>query len=205
MVIELTRSFVLAIVAAAVGAMAILGLIGVLVNRFRKQRQLEESQKKSAKRPKSGSPKRKKSNQEAARKIYSIHDDTYSMGTFDGGLGTFRTEPFPTMAENLPPNDSRSMGGSPFTPKVLEHSFIQPDDFDDVWSFIAASTARTLLWSFSAKLTCPILFHINIRRTLTTALYPMTKTMSLWEGTDHSSAIRSCLGHKVKQLLYPNM
>jgi cytoskeletal protein RodZ len=145
MAITLTTSIVLAIVAAAVGAMAILGLIGILVNRFRKQRREDASQKIQAKRTKSGSPKRKKSSQEPGRKIYTLNDDTYSIGTFDGGLGTFRTEPFPSMSELLPPSDSRSIRGSPFTPTALDHSVIQSDDFDDVWSFMAVSTSHKLL------------------------------------------------------------
>lgn len=145
MFIPFTKAIVLTIVAAAVGAMAILGLIGILVNRFRKQRRMNVSQNKPNKRTKHGSPKRKKSNPEAGRKTYTINDDTYSMGTFEGGQGTFRTKPFPNASELLPPTDIRSVGGGPFTPTALDHSFIQSDDFDDVWSFIATDIDESTL------------------------------------------------------------
>jgi hypothetical protein len=144
MAITWTTSIVLAFVGAAVGAMAILGLIGVLVNRFRNKRRREIALKMQAKRNKSGSPKRKSSNQETGRKLYTINDDTYSMGTFDDALRTFRSEPFPNMSDSLPPSDSRSMGGGPYTPTALDHSLIQ-SDFDDVWSFIAVGTSRAHL------------------------------------------------------------
>jgi hypothetical protein len=140
---KFTLEVILAILAAIFGSIAIMGLMYVILNRFRQHRKQQKLKKNKATSNKHKHKKKASTmNGGGGSEIYTNHADTYSVASQDGPRPLRTADLFySTTSESMSQfnyhNESRQVQSIPASDPSSTNDNHHDDDFDDVWSFVA--------------------------------------------------------------------